>query len=113
MKKLLTGLMMVAVLGLSLGVSDAQAADAKKKPKPPAKMLINGMSSGVMRVPEVAIWSCPGGQMGGCNLLGKLKHGTEVLRHEKQKVRGLKWWHITSGDMDGWLLDGFLQKPPE
>lgn len=46
----------VAVLSLSVG-QRGEAADAKK-PKPPKKMLINGMSSGVLRVPEVAVWSC-------------------------------------------------------
>ncbi len=100
--------MAVAVLSLSVG-SVAMAAD--KKPKPPKKMLINGMSSGVLRVPEVAVWSCAGGQMGGCSLLGQLKHGTEVMRHQYEKLPSGKWYHVVGDGMDGWILAHFLKAP--
>ena len=99
----------MAVLSLSLG-SAAMAADAAK-PKPPKKMVINGISSGVLRVPEVAVWSCAGGQMGGCSLMGKLKHGTEVMRHEAKRLPSGKWYHVVGGGMDGWILDTFLKTP--
>lgn len=100
-------------LGVLLGASQGFAADAAAPapPKPPKKMLVNGLVNGVMRVPELAVWSCPGGQMGGCNRVANLPHGTEVMRHESQKVRGLKWFRIVSGDVEGWVISDHLARP--
>lgn len=107
------GILAAAVLSLSLGTAGyaADTAPAAEKPKPPKKMMINGMFQGVLRVPEVAIWECPGGPMGGCNRVGQLKHGTEVMRHESENARGLKWYHIVGGGLDGWVKSDFLKSP--
>lgn len=106
----LTALAAAVLLGLTLGTGAGLAQEKEKaEPKPPRKMILSGISSGVLRVPEIAIWSCPGGQMGGCDLVGKIKHGTEVMRYESQKARGLKWYRIEGDGMEGWVLDRFLK----
>ncbi|MDH4228776.1 MAG: hypothetical protein OEW11_03400 [Nitrospirota bacterium] len=101
---------LAVVLGVFLGATHSLAQDAAAPPKP-KKMVINGMSSGVLRVPEVAVWSCAGGQMGGCSLVGKLAHGTEVTRFEDGVARGLKWYRIEGGDVKGWVREEFLKNP--
>ena len=111
-----------AALALTLSVAPAMAADkgaakapaaqAKKKaPKPPKKMIMNGISSGVLRVPEITLWECAGGPMGGCNPNGLVKHGTEVMRHEMVKARGHKWAHVKGEGIDGWVKKDFLKRP--
>jgi len=116
MSKLRVGLAlgMALAFSLSLGAANGLAQDAQpaaKKPNPPKKMLINGVSSGVLRLPEVTLWDCAGGQMGGCNPIGAVKHGTSVLRHEKEKSRGMNWYRVTGEGIDGWVLGDMLQKP--
>jgi|GEM_PF-1408703 hypothetical protein len=110
----LAALVVAVSVGLALvagpGRAQDKAAEAAK-PAPPKKMVINGMSFGVLRVPEVAVWSCPGGQQGGCNLVAKVKHGTEVMRYESEKARGLKWYRIQADGVDGWILSTFLKRP--
>ncbi|MDH5528294.1 MAG: hypothetical protein OEY97_13440 [Nitrospirota bacterium] len=100
-------------LGVFLGATQGIAADAAapEAPKPPKKMVIDGTVNGVLRVPELAVWSCAGGQMGGCNLVGRLAHGTQVLRFESEKARGLKWFRIEAGDVKGWVISDHLAMP--
>jgi hypothetical protein len=107
----LTALVIAVLLGLTLGTGVGFTEDAPQadKPAPPKKMVINGMSFGVLRVPEVAVWSCPGGGQGGCLLVGKVKHGTEVMRYESEKARGLKWDRVTADGIEGWVLDTFVK----
>jgi hypothetical protein len=109
--RILPALGLAAVLGLSLVAGTAFAQDAEKKDASPKKMVLSGMSAGVLRVPEIAIWSCPGGQMAGCTLVAKLKHGTEVTRFEKERARGLDWYRIESGETKGWVRDTFVVPP--
>jgi hypothetical protein len=105
----LTALVVATVIGLMLGTGVGYAQDEAAKPPPPKKMVINGMSFGVLRVPEVAVWSCAGGGQGGCLLVGKIKHGTEVMRYESEKARGLKWYRISADGIEGWVRDTFLK----
>jgi hypothetical protein len=105
----LTALVVATVIGLMLGTGVGYTQDETPKPPPPKKMVINGMSFGVLRVPEVAVWSCAGGGQGGCLLVGKIKHGTEVMRYESEKARGLKWYRIKADGIEGWVLYNFLK----
>lgn len=105
----LTAVLAAAVVGLMLAPG-AGFAQEQKAPTP-KKMIVSGISSGVLRVPEVAVWACPGGQMAGCNRVGQIKHGTEVTRYESEKARGLKWYRIEGEGVNGWVRDTFL-KPP-
>ncbi len=101
----------VVALSLSLGVANAFAADAPaaKPPKPPKAMMVNGISSGVLRLPEVTVWECPGGAMGGCNPVGEIKHGTKVMRHKIEKARGHKWAFIKGEGIEGWIRKELLK----
>jgi hypothetical protein len=122
MGRLRAGLLigLTVALGLSFSAVDGFAADpapaakaaAKKAPKPPKKMTINGISSGVLRLPVVTVWECAGGAMGGCNPSGEIKHGTPVLRHKFEKARGHKWAYITGEGIKGWIRKELLAKIP-
>ncbi len=104
----------VAALSLSLGVASGFAEDAKTapvKPKPPVPMVVNGISSGVLRLPMITIWECPGGAQGGCNPVGEVKHGTKVVRVKIEKARGLKWALIRGEGIEGWIRKGLLKRP--
>jgi len=105
----LPALGLAALIGLSLCVAPAFAEDAASKDSAPKKMTLSGMSAGVLRVPEIAIWSCAGGQMAGCTLVGKLKNGTEIMRYEKERARGLDWYRIEGGGLKGWVRDTFVE----
>jgi hypothetical protein len=107
----LTAVLAAAILGLTLGAGAGLAQDKEAAPKKvePRKMILSGISSGVLRVPEIAVWSCAGGGQGGCLLVGKIKHGTEVTRYESEKARGLKWYRIEGAGMQGWVRDTFLK----
>ena len=103
-------------LSLSLGVTSgfaesAKTAPAAKKPKPPVPMVVNGISSGVMRLPKITIWECPGGAQGGCNPIGEVKHGTKVMRVKIEKARGLKWALIKGEGIEGWIRKELLKRP--
>lgn len=115
MKVVRKGWMVAAavVLGVALGASQSLAADAPAAPKPPApkKMIVSGLINGVLRVPDIAVWSCPGGQQGGCNLVATLPSGTEVMRHESEIARGLKWYRVVAGDVEGWVIYSLLARP--
>jgi len=103
---------LMAVLGLSLCAGTALAQDKEAaKDAAPKKMVLSGMSAGVLRVPEIAVWSCAGGQMAGCNVVAKLKHGTEITRYEKERARGLDWYRIEGGGAKGWVRDTFVEPP--
>jgi len=105
----LTALLIATVVGLTLVTGVGFAEDKKDAAPPPKKMVINGMSFGVLRVPEVAVWSCPGGQQGGCSLVGQIKHGTPVLRYESEKARGLKWYRVSADGIEGWVIADFVK----
>ena len=106
----LTALVIAVLVGLTLGTGVGFTQDTEAaKPVPAKKMVINGMSFGVLRVPEVAVWSCPGGGQGGCLLVGKIKHGTEVMRYESEEARGLKWYRVTADGIEGWVLSTFVK----
>jgi hypothetical protein len=106
----LTALVIAAMVALTLGGGVGFAQDKKDAAAPPPKkMVINGMSFGVLRVPEVAVWSCPGGQQGGCSLVGQLKHGTPVLRYESEEARGLKWYRVSADGVEGWVIADFVK----
>jgi hypothetical protein len=110
----LSTFVLAGLLALSLGAGTALAQETGKDAKKdvsPKKMILTGMSFGVLRVPEIAVWSCPGGQMAGCTLVGQIKSGTEVTRYEKEKGRGLDWYRIEGGGMTGWVRDTFLESP--
>ncbi len=119
MSKVRTGLAIAGalILSLSLSTTGVLAADkkdapvVKKRVKPPKKMVINGMRQGVLRVPEVAVWSCAGGQMGGCNKMGDVKHGTNVVRHQKERTSSGTWYFIKADGLEGWILAHFLKAP--
>jgi len=113
-------------LGVSMSAVPAMAADpapaaskapvAKKKrvraPKPPRKIIVNGISSGVLRLPVITIWECPGGAMGGCNPVGELKHGTPAMRMKFEKARGHKWAYIESDTLKGWIRKDLIKNAP-
>ena len=101
---------LAGVLALSLGAT-ALAQDAPKKDVGPKKMVLSGMSAGVLRVPEIAVWSCAGGQMAGCTLVGQVKSGTDILQYEKERARGLDWYRIEAGDIKGWVMETFVVSP--
>jgi hypothetical protein len=104
---------LAAVLGAALCAGSAFAQDqGAAKDAAPKKMILSGMSAGVLRVPEIAVWSCAGGQMAGCTLVGELKHGTEIMRYEKERARGLDWYRIEGGGLKGWVMYNFVQAPP-
>ena len=96
-------------LGLSLGAANGLAQDAAPAPKPPKEMTVNGISSGVLRLPVITIWECPGGAQGGCNPVGEVKHGTKVMRHQIEKARGHKWAFIKGEGIEGWILKDLLK----
>ena len=104
---------LAGALALSLGAGTALAQDVKdaKKDVGPKKMVLSGMSAGVLRVPEIAVWSCAGGQMAGCTLVGQVKSGTDILQYEKERARGLDWYRIEAGDIKGWVMDTFVESP--
>lgn len=106
----LPALGLVALLGLLPAAGTALAQDAGKDAAP-KKMVLSGMSAGVLRVPEIAVWSCAGGQMAGCTLVAKLKHGTDITRYEKERARGLDWYRIEGGGVKGWVRDTFVVPP--
>ncbi|MBI5136161.1 MAG: hypothetical protein HZA24_02370 [Nitrospirae bacterium] len=110
MKKYRAGWAAAVALGLVVSVGPAFAADdaAAPAPKAPKKMVVNGMSSGVLRLPVITIWECPGGAQGGCNPAGEVKHGVEVVRDVTETARGLKWAHITGDGINGWILAELL-----
>lgn len=104
---------LAAVLAAALCAAPALAQDqggaGAAKDSAPKKMTLSGMSAGVLRVPDIAIWSCAGGQMAGCTLVGKLKSGTEIMRYEKERSRGLDWYRIEGGGLKGWVRDTFVE----
>jgi hypothetical protein len=102
--------MVAASLALGAGGALAQDKDAAEKASP-KKMILSGVFFGVTRVPEIAAWSCPGGQMAGCSLSANIKSGTEVTRYEKERARGLDWYRIESSAGNGWVRDMFLVDP--
>jgi len=110
---LLVAVMVAASLALGAGGALAQDKDAAATEKAPApkKMILSGIFSSVLRVPEIAIWSCPGGQMAGCSRVAVIKSGTEVMRYEKEEARGEYWYRIESPEGNGWVHDIFLKAP--
>ena len=106
---------LTVALGLSFSAVNGFAADpapaakAAPAPKPPKEMVVNGISSGVLRLPLVTVWECAGGAMGGCNPVGEVKHGTKVMRHKIEKARGHKWALIKGEGIEGWIRKELLK----
>ena len=110
--RLILAMAVVLAASFTLGAGGALAQDKDAPEKvSPKKMILSGVFFGVTRVPEIAAWSCPGGQMAGCSLAANIKSGTEVTRYEMEEARGLKWYRIESAAGNGWVRDIFLQSP--
>jgi len=120
---MIVGLALAVGVGMSAGVvsaaepaakpaAKAHVAKKKRGPKPPKKVIINGISSGVLRLPVITIWECPGGAMGGCNPAGELKHGTPAMRIKFEKARGHKWAYIESDTIKGWIRKDLIKNAP-